>query len=389
MKIIVIGGAGIQALGTVYDLLENDEVKEVVVADLLIEKVEERIQQIGDPRLIAQKIDVLNENETVNIIKGNDVVINCGPAFLCPNVTKAALEAGVNYVDLGAWPKETEEQLELSEAFAAKGITAVLGMGSAPGISNMMALAGVEQLDTVSDIDIIIAMRDFTQYSSPLVTPYMLDTIIDEYTLNPVIVKDGKITEIEPLTTRPVEFKEPIGLAHPVYTIHPEPVTLYESFKHLGCKNTTFSIALPKEFHDKVEFLVKLGFGAKEEAINVGGVMVSPRQTLLSVVNKLEQPKVDKKQYSVTRVDVTGTKDNQSEKVVVEVYVGSERKWNIPAGALKTSVPPSIVGQMLAKDQVKRKGVFPPEKCIETDAFFKELAVRGMEVSSYKIEHAL
>ncbi|MGE6610281.1 saccharopine dehydrogenase family protein [Peribacillus sp. NPDC076916] len=388
MKIIVIGGAGIQALGTIYDLLENDEVTEVMVADILIEKAEERAKQIGDPRLTAKQINVLNEEETANVIKGFDVIINSGPAFLCPNVTRAALKAGVNYVDLGAWPKETAEQLELTEEFEANGITAVLGMGSGPGISNMMALAGVEQLDTVSDIDITIAMKDFTEYSSPLVTPYMLDTIIDEYTINPVVVKDGEITKIAPLISRPVEFKEPIGLANPIYTIHPEPVTLYDSFKDQGCKNTTFSIALPKEFHEKVEFLVQLGFGSKEP-INMGGAEISPRQALLTVANQLIQPKVDKDQYSVTRVDVTGEKNGRKEKVVVEVYVGSEKKWNIPAGALKTSIPPSIVAQMLAKGQVKRKGVYPPEKCIETAAFFKELALRGMEVYSNKVEHTL
>ncbi|EKN67615.1 saccharopine dehydrogenase [Neobacillus bataviensis LMG 21833] len=388
MKIIVIGGAGIQALGTIYDLLENDAVNEVMVADILIEKAEERAKQIGDPRLTAKQINVLNEDETAEIIKDFDVVINSGPAFLCPNVTRAALSAGVNYVDLGAWPEETNEQLEMTKGFEAKGITAVLGMGSGPGISNMMALAGVEQLDTVSDIDITIAMKDFTEYTSPLVTPYMLDTIIDEYTLNPVVVKNGKVTKIDPLVSRPVKFKDPIGLTRPVYTIHPEPVTLYESFKELGCKNTTFSIALPKEFHEKVEFLVRLGFGSKEP-INIGGVELSPRQALLSVVNQLNQPKVEKEQYSVTRVDVIGMKDGQHEKIMVEVYVGTEKKWNIPAGALKTSVPPSIVAQMLAQGKVTRKGVFPPEKCIETAPFFKELAKRGMEVYLNKVEHAL
>ncbi|MFD1606977.1 saccharopine dehydrogenase family protein [Oceanobacillus luteolus] len=388
MRVIIIGGAGVQALGTIYDLLENDQINEVMVADILVGKAEERIKEIGDPRLTAEKVNVLDEDSTVEIIKDFDVVINSGPAVFCPNVTKAAAVAGVHYVDLGAWPEETKQQLELHAEFKSKGKTAVLGMGSGPGISNMMALAGVEQLDTVSDIDIIIGMRDFTNYTSPLVPPYMLDTIIDEYTLNPVVVKDGVVTEIDPISSRKVEFKDPIGVTHPVYTIHPEPVTLYESFKELGCKNTTFSIALPEEFHEKVKFLVELGFGSTEP-IDMGGVQVAPRKALLSVVNRLEQPKVDKEQYSVTRVDVAGTKDGSDEKVVVEVYVGTQKKWNIPAGALKTSLPPSIVAQMLARGEVKNKGVFPPEKCIETKPFFEELKKRGMEIYSYKADHAL
>lgn len=387
MRVAVIGGAGIQALGAIYDLLENNEVTEVMIGDIFLDKAQERAQLIGDPRLTVKKVDVLDEDETANQLKGYDVVFNSGPAFLCPNVTRAALKAGINYVDLGAWPEETSEQLEMSAEFEAKGLTAVLGMGSAPGISNMMALAGVEQLDRVSDIDIIIAMRDFTEYNSPLVTPYMLDTIIDEYTLNPVVINNGQIERIEPLMTRPVEFEHPIGLAYPVYTIHPEPVTLYESFKEQGCLNTTFSIALPKDFHEKVKFLVELGFGSTDP-IDMGGVELSPRKALLSVVSKLTPEKIEKDQYSVTRVNVTGTQNDRKTTVVVELYVGSEKKWNIPAGALKTSIPPSIVAQMLAKGQVEQKGVYPPEKCINTSLFFKELAKRGMEVFSKKIEFA-
>lgn len=388
MKIIVIGGAGIQALGTIFDLLENNEIEEVMIADILLEKAEERAKQIGDPRLTYQKVNVLDEDETATILKNFDVVINSGPAFLCPNVTRSALKAGVHYVDLGAWPEETNEQLKLSKQFAQKGITAVLGMGSAPGISNMMALAGVEQLDTVTDIDIIIAMKDLTEYDTPLVTPYMLDTILDEYTLNPVVVKDGKVTSIEPLLERPIELNDMIGLAHPIYTIHPEPVTLYESFKEKGCLNTTFAIALPKEFHEKVKFLVELGLG-NTQLTDFDGVQVSPRKILLDLVGKLPKSSVEKNQYSVTRVDVRGVKNKQNESIVVELYVGSQKKWNIPAGALKTCVPPSIVAQMLAKGEVEQKGVFPPEKCIESESFFRELAKRGMEVKSRKAEHTV
>jgi saccharopine dehydrogenase-like NADP-dependent oxidoreductase len=184
-----------------------------------------------------------------------------------------------------------------------------------------------------------------------------------------------------------VQFDEMIGLAYPIYTIHPEPVTLYESFKDRGCLNTSFRIALPEEFHKKLEFLVKLGFGSTEP-ISMGGAMVSPRQALLATLSKLPKEDVERKQYSVTRVNVTGTKNDRKTKIVVELYVGTQKQWNIPAGALKTSVPPSIVAQMLAKGLVKRKGVLPPEQCIDTKLFFRELAKRGMEVYAKTVEYA-
>jgi len=387
MKAVVIGGAGIQALGAIYDLLDCKEVTELLLADISLEKVRERVNLIGDKRLKAQQVNVLEEDETAEMIKGYDVVVNSGPAPFCPHVTRAALKAGVHYVDLGAWPKETQEQRDLSDRFAEKGITAVLGMGSAPGLSNMMALYGTEQLDQVTDVDIIIAMRDFTEHTSPFVWPYSLDTIMDEYVLNPVVVRNGEIGHLDPLVSEPIQFDHPIGLTYPVFTIHPEPVTLFESFKNLGCLNTSFRIALPEEFHKQVEFLVKLGFGSTE-LIDMGGAKVSPRQALLSVVSKLPQEKVERKQYSVTRVTVTGRKNERKKKVEVEMYVGTAKRWNLPAGALKTSIPLSIVAQMLGKGQVDKKGVYPPELCVPTDLFFKELAARGMEVFSKEVVYS-
>jgi saccharopine dehydrogenase-like NADP-dependent oxidoreductase len=380
MKVAILGGAGIQALGTIYDLLENTDVTKILIADADLAKAEARVRAIGDERLAVASVDLANEEATAKVIEDYDVVINCGPAFLCPTVTRAALRVGKNYVDLGAWPEQTEEQLKLHPEFEKAGITAILGMGSAPGISNMMALVGVEQLDTVQDIDIIIAMRDFTQYASPLVWPYALDTILDEYTKEPIIVRDGIVTRIPPLVNEPVIFEEPIGLAYPMYTIHPEPITLYESFRDKGCRNTSFRIALPEEFHRKIKFLVELGFG-RDEPIQLGNLMVSPRQVLLALAAQLKpDTNTEREQYSVTRVVVRGEKNGQRIELTVEMYVGSMKRWNIPAGALKTSVPPSIVAQMLAHGQVKKKGVFPPEKCLDTRTFFAQLAKRGMEV---------
>jgi len=379
MKIAIIGGAGIQALGTIYDLLESSQVSEVLVADINEVKAIERSKAIGDKRLKPIKIDITDEDNAVKILSDYDAIINCGPATYCPMATRVALKAKKNYVDLGAWPEQTKEQQELHKDFEQNHITAILGMGSAPGISNMMALVGVNQLDTVYNIDIIIAMKDYTKHKSPFVWPYALDTIIDEYTLSPIVVREGQITHLPPLTSEPIDFKEPIGLCFPIYTIHPEPLTLYESFKNKGCKNTSFRIALPKEFHEKMKFLIDLGLGEKKK-IQIDGADISPRNVLLKLASMLPPEEVEREQYSVTRVVVTGKKNGQHSKVEVELYVGTEKRWNLPAGALKTSVPPSITAQLFLEGSIKKKGVFPPELAVPPAPFFEALEKRGMEV---------
>ena len=52
---------------------------------------------------------------------------------------EACLEAGVNYIDLGGLYHVTKRQLELSPKFEQRGLLAMLGVGSAPGKTNLLA----------------------------------------------------------------------------------------------------------------------------------------------------------------------------------------------------------------------------------------------------------
>ncbi|MEW6661103.1 MAG: saccharopine dehydrogenase family protein [Bacillota bacterium] len=380
MKIAVIGGGGIQAYGILRDLIESDGIQKVLVVDNRPGLARRRAEALGDARLIPVETDITDHRAAVELLGQVDAVINSSTMDLCLPVMLAALEAGVNYVDLGAWNHTTEQQLTYHQEFKKRGITAVLGMGSAPGISNLMASLGVGMLDTVEDIRIIIAMRDLTQRSSPIAYPYAIDTILDEFTEPASVFRDGRMVEVPPLTcNEQFRFEDPIGVVCPPYVIHPEPFTLACSYKSRGLRNASFQIALPQDFMAKVKFLCELGFGSKEP-ICVGEQQVIPRQVLMGLLTALPAEEVDVNQYSVTRVLVRGQKDGVITEYNLEMYVGSSKRWNYPAGALKTAVPPSIVGQMLAKGQITEKGVLPPELCVPPKAFFRELAKRGLEV---------
>ncbi len=43
-------------------------------------------------------------------------------------------------------------------------------------------------------------------------------------------------------------------------------------------------------------------------------------------------------------------------------------------------IPSSIVAQMLGNNHIEKKGVLPPENCINPTDFFNELAKRNMPV---------
>ena len=64
--------------------------------------------------------------------------------------------------------------------------------------------------------------------------PYALQTLLDELTMRPVVLRDGAPEEIDPLTPGGVvEFGEPIGAAETIHTLHSELLTFGDSF---GCR---------------------------------------------------------------------------------------------------------------------------------------------------------
>jgi saccharopine dehydrogenase-like NADP-dependent oxidoreductase len=76
-----------------------------------------------------------------------------GPDFdIQLRALKAAIAAGVNYVDVAGDGRATDEALALDGEVRARGTTALIGIGASPGLSNLMAVHALGKLDVVSDI---------------------------------------------------------------------------------------------------------------------------------------------------------------------------------------------------------------------------------------------
>ena len=139
MKIAVTGAAGLMGPLIVRDLSESSEVEEVLVADYQESKAKEYAASFKDPRIKACFVDVRNIGETTKALAGYDAVINSVHLAFNLSVMKACLEAGCHYNDLGGMFHISRKQLELHDDFRKAGLTAVRGIGSAPGITNVVA----------------------------------------------------------------------------------------------------------------------------------------------------------------------------------------------------------------------------------------------------------
>jgi len=383
----VVGGAGAMGRITVRDLSETcAATDEIVVADFDLAKAEALaagLKGAGRPRLRAARIDVTDRAAAAKALAGAFVVINAVQYQLNLDVMEAALAAGAHYVDMGGLFHVTRKQLELDGRFQAAGRLALLGMGAAPGVANLLARHGAEQLDQVREIHLRVGGMDRTRYASTpaLAVSYSLKTILEEFSMPPAVFTRGAFAFVEPMSgSRPHRFPPPVGLRHPMFTIHSEVATLPLSYAEKGVREVSFKIAFDPEFVDRVRFLRDLGM-ASHDLVEVGGVKVRP----IDVANKVAMSQAPARQvgklvqYEVVRAIVKGTRQGKKVTWVVDCHTRGMPEWGIGLD-IDTGSPPAVAAQMLAAGEITATGARPAETSVPCAPFFKRLKARHMKL---------
>src|SRR5262245_53933418 len=352
----------------VRDLLEFVPDVEITAADL---------KPIAHPdsRVRPTTLDARDEAATARLLEGHDAVLNCVTYYFNVPIMRAALAARVPYSDLGGLYHGSVQQFALHEEFVRAGVPALLGMGSTPGITNVMAGAMAKGLDGVTAVHVRVGCLDRSA-SGPLPVPYALDTVLDEFSLEPMIFRAGRSEALPPMSGREtIDFPEPVGRVEAIYTLHSEVAMFPRSFP--GLEEASFKVAFEPEFVRKVAFLVGLGFASRDKL--AGGA--SPREVLLALAARQETPAADPEDCDVLRVDLSGFQNGHRVSRRAEMVVLLHGGWKVAAGSLDTGVPLSIAGQLLASRAVATPGVLCPETAVPPDLFFEMLERRHMRVA--------
>jgi len=381
MHIIVLGGAGAMGRIAVRTLTEYTDIDQITIADYSEERAREVAAALQSSNITVRQIDVNDEDRLRALLRGADVVLNAVEYVFNLPVLKACIQEKVHYADLGGLFHMTRKLMDLNEEVSAAGITAILGMGGTPGVTNILARAAVDKLDRVESIKVQLGCSDDTPSAAPLVAPYSIRTILDEFTKQPQVFQDGVWHPQQPLTGQEeMVFPLPVGRATAIYSLHSECATFPVSFQDKSIRHVSFKIAFPTDFMTKLKFLVDLGFGS-DEAINVRGVKVSPREVLARLLEMAPTEDVEPQDCDVLRIVASGEAEGQRVEITNQIVVLPYRRWGISAGALDTGTPLAIAGHMLATGEITRRGAFGPEMCVPVAPFFHELARYDMHVT--------
>ena len=406
MRIVVLGAAGMIGRVICRDLADYGGVDEIVAADLDQAAAQAVAAGLGG-RATAARADVTDAPGLAALLRGAACCLNGVNYYFNLDVMRACLRAGVHYIDLGGLFHMTRRQLELDGEFRQAGLTAILGLGSCPGIANVHAgyLAGL--LDTVHSIRIYNGATP--DVGDSLAPAYTLQTIFDEIIEPAMVFRDGEFRELPPVSEdEHYPFREPIGYARAHLSLHSEVATIPLSLKDQGIRECFFKITAfgySEKAFDQLKFLAGLGL-MSAEPIELAGdvpglaevrtlpagartgaaastrqmVRVRPRDVLMQAL--AAAPASEKHGghgFKDIATEARGVKDGRTITLRVDTTAWPKPDWNVSGGTFLVASPPAIVARWLAEGRLVRPGVLPPEVAVDPEPFFAELARRGAQ----------
>jgi len=373
MQAVVLGAAGVMGSYVVEHLAASDTVDEIVAADVDVDGAE-RVAA-GFDGVSATTVDASDQAALERTLADADVAVNCvGPFYrFAGPVLDAAIAAGTDLVDICDDYDVTERLLTAShDAAVEAGVTAVVGLGASPGITNVLARRGADRLSTVEAIRVRVTRGVGERAGSAI--PYH---VFHSWLGSVPTYREGATDAVRALVDgeEVVGFPEPFG-AVPVYHFgHPESVTLpqfVDGVESVTCKGTL----LPPAFRETLLQFEALGL-TDEEPLTVDGHELRPldfsARYLETLGDRLDDAvAADAPSGGAIVVEVVGRADDRPTTVR---YAGTARMREATGAAA------SVGAQLVAEGATDGPGVRPPEAVVPPEPFVDRLlAEPGFEL---------
>ena len=363
-RVTVLGGGGAVGSIATKTLASSGVFSDIVVADINVAAARKVVKEARGAKLTAVALEAESPESIRKAIAGSAVVVNCvGPFYKYgPIILKTVIEAGINYVDICDDFDATEALLAMDEAARKAGVSALIGMGSSPGVANVLVRFCADSLlDEVEAVDIYhahggekvegAAVVKHRIHSMKMDIPMFLGGM---FTTVRLFEDSGRALEEE------TEFQN-VGTYRVYAYPHPETITLPQYLK--GVKRVTnLGLVLPPAYAELIKGMVRLGV-IDEEPVVVQGRKVIPLEFAVAFILAQRERLMNEAGISepmgCLKIVVKGYKDGGEDSYIFSM---SSRGQGMGEG---TGIPAAIGAIIMATGKIKEKGVLPPEGCVK------------------------
>lgn len=377
----IVLGAGRQGIAAAYDLALFGEASRVTLADSdgdLARDAADRVNALLNRRIAdAIALDVRDDAAVRGALKGHHVALSAVPYFYNLSLTRAAIECGVSFCDIGGNTEIVRQQHALDREASRAGVSVVPDCGMGPGMGNTLAVYAmglVGEAEHIYMYDGGLPQKPVRPWNYALT--FSIEGLTNEYYGGMTILRNGELfhapcfTEFETIDIPPIGQLEAFLIAGGVSTA---PWTFRGRLQTYQLKVLRYpgTFAQLKAFSDLGLFETK--------PIPVDGDQVIPRK----VFHVLFEPQVrvdDVKDVCVVRVVAVGKKNGRRTEATVEVIDYYDEKTGFTAMQRATGWHMSIVAAMIAKGEIPA-GSVPLELAVPGSTFVQEARKRGFKIS--------
>jgi len=383
MKILVLGGCGIQGRTALHDLASDDQVTKIICADVQFDQLSKIADFTDMERITQARINAENKEDLLKLYKQVDVVIDLLPKQFKTFVNEAALEAKVNVVNTNyAYSPEA-----LDKKARQAGITIMPESGLDPGIDLVIYGDARKRFDSLSVVNSYCggfpekkACTNPLNYKLSWIWRGVLSSTMREGR----IIRDGKTIAIpgenqhDEAYVHPVEFPglgtlEAIPNGDAVYFTDRMGVT--DNIVHTG----RYSLRWPG-WSAFWRPLKELGFLSEEPVEGLGG-KVSPMDFLDKFLGPRLEYQDDEKDLIAMINIFEGIKDDKPMRFTSSMLIERDLSTGILAMSKGVGYTACIVAKMIARGEISQKGVLSPLTHIPVAPFMERLKKRGIVIN--------
>ncbi|WP_144548582.1 saccharopine dehydrogenase family protein [Bacillus sp. X1(2014)] len=379
MKVFCLGGAGRICREAVLDLVEHSDFDVITIGDFNEEIGQELVKELNDPRVNFVKVNVFNHDETVQQMKGYDIVMDGTTITLNGRSTACIAEAGCHGINLNGFGAEDE----YSEIFKKNKKTAVPGFGMTPGVTQMMAMHAANQLDEVDTVRVSHGSFRPIAFSKSITetTTYEYDPDLP----GRIVFEKGEFVQVPPFARpRKIQLPEPYGETVQYIIPHSETRTLAVALSKKNVQLIEVRGTWPQQNMQLVRALYDYGI-MRNPKITVNGAEVGVMDVIGEyLLQSKEGQETALYGYSL-HIEVVGKKDGIKKRHVLyhthPASDGSVKGWEkLRAYTRNVGIPMAIATEILAKGLVEKTGVLIPEEAFEPTMIFEALKKRGINI---------
>jgi saccharopine dehydrogenase-like NADP-dependent oxidoreductase len=354
-NIIVLGG-GMVGSAMALDLAKKHQIS---LADIDAGRLAKTTKKNSAIKSIL--LDVTNSTELKKSLLPFDLVVCAVPGFLGFKTLRSIIEAGKNVIDISFFP---EDSLELNTLAKEKGVSAIVDIGVAPGMDNLILGRYNEEME-VSDFECYVGgLPKAKKWPFNYKAPFSPVDVIEEYTRPARYVENGQLCVKEALSNVELMEFERIGsleafnsdgLRSLIQTMSHIPNMIEKTLRYPG-------------HSEYIKVLKESGFFSLDP-IDVDGKKIIPLEFTSKILFN-EWFLGDDEEITVMRVIVKGKKNGKPVAVQYDLHDEYDKETAVSSMSRCTGYTATAAVNMFLNGLWTEKGIFPPELIGKNKACF-------------------